>query len=189
MRRIRGLAVARICSKTEKQVGRWLAQMIIEGDGGTSGRLLLPRRGRRWVLAAIVLGAAAVWILRSGPILLHFRFPVPAQAPRCIDGEEYWGGTVVMNPARSRAPERSAQAFLLARSRGECPPGMSSYLCNKYPFPVAEWRLLYRQDTAREVDLYYRVRPRGGPWGCGVIKLQMRRVSGIWQFGTFACCS
>src|ERR1041385_6335 len=99
--------------------------MTMVDNGGTGGQRRTTVGERRRLLIAVVLcGAVAIWLLASGPVLLRMPFLRLAHRSQCMYPEEYWGGTVIMNPVRSRAPERSAESFLGARSRGECPPGM-----------------------------------------------------------------
>jgi len=117
------------------------------------------------VLAVLVLGMA------SKPVLL-----------------EVGTRTAILNPLRSRAPERTAEAFLSAASNAECSPDLSEDLCRfvkKRPLSAREWRLVNRQDSAKDIKLYYRLggdlddRRKSGT--CVIAQVHVERDGATWR--------
>jgi hypothetical protein len=103
---------------------------------------------RRLALLLLALSAFAVlvWWFASRPVLF-----------------ESGTRTIVLNPFRPRAPERTAGVFLHAASNMTCSPDLSDALCRfvqKHPLPTTEWRLVNRWDSGNETTLVYKLREK-----------------------------
>jgi hypothetical protein len=135
-------------------------------------RLLKTWHYRRLVvLLALCALAVFVWVFAANPVLLEV-------------GTRF----AILNPFRSRAPERTADVFLLAASRGKCSPDLSEDLCKfvtKRPLPATEWRLVNRWDSARDIKLFYRLRgewdERGPNDRCLIAEVYVKRTGATWN--------
>lgn len=134
------------------------------------------------VCILVVLG----WSVIAGPVLLHTR--VFAENDQwCGVFTEQVTGFTVLNPLRSRVPERAAEAFLRAASQGKCLPEWNERTCNyivtKRPVRAREWRLVYRFDfnSGQSSDLLYeQLHPT--PASCRPIVVSLKQVGGVWTF-------
>ena len=132
---------------------------------------------RQAVLFSLALCALAVlvWMLGSRPVLLEV-------------GTE----TTFLNPLRSRAPERIADAFLRAASKAGCSANVTEDLCRfvtKRALPATEWRLVNRLDSAKNIKLFYRLR---GEWdkradgnGCLIAQVHLERIGITWKLSGY----
>jgi hypothetical protein len=123
------------------------------------------------VLLAICASAGLAWLSASKPVLLKVGTRI-----------------AILNPFRSRAPERIADIFLRAASGATCSPDMTEDLCQfvrKRPLPAKEWRLVNRCDSARDVKLFYRLsgdpnQPAGNS-ECLIAEVHLGRVGKTWK--------
>ena len=141
--------------------------------------------------------APLAWWLAAGPVLLHTRLLATAEEQSCSSSGDFIAeagtGTTILNPFRSRAPERTADEFLRAASSGECLPGVGARLCRfvrERRYPPLEWRLVNRWewDSARKVRLFYRL--SGKPqelakYGCAVGSVDLERTGTAWRISGF----
>jgi hypothetical protein len=101
---------------------------------------------RRKVLISLIFAICVVGLLlwfAAKPVLLELGHDVS-----------------VLNPFRSRTPERVADAFLRAASIGTCSPDLSEKLSDfvrKRPLPATDWTLVNRLEFPTETRLYYRL--------------------------------
>jgi hypothetical protein len=139
-------------------------------------------------------GAATVlmWRLASEPVLLHTHILVKTEDQQCGTDLEEWTGTTILNPFRSRLPERIANEFLRAVSKAECSPGLSVELCRfvteRPALPASEWRLVYRSEwhSSRDIRLFYRLRGvsqeiAGHYSGCASAHVDLARTGSTWK--------
>jgi hypothetical protein len=133
-------------------------------------RTYTPKR-RAALLIALCASAVLVWVFASNPVLLEV-------------GTRF----ALLNPFRSRAPERTADVFLRAASNGKCSPDLSEDLCRfvtKRPLPATEWRLVNRWDSARDIKLFYRLRgewdKRGPNDRCLIAEVHLERTGATWK--------
>ncbi len=142
----------------------------------------------------LTLGALAllVWWLASRPVLFHSRFLAAAEDRSCRD---YGGGETgipVLNPFRSRSPERAADAVLKALSKGACPPDWSQATCalvRRHPITAQSWRVVNRADYPRGVLLVYRLysqeQARRIGDGCSLLSFELLRTGTTWEVSKF----
>lgn len=103
---------------------------------------------------------------------------------------EVLSGITVLNPLRSREPERVANAFLSALSKAKCPPDMNERACMlvmNNPLSPREQRLVYRRDSAGEVVLFYRLLLE--EWKRKVrstYQIELRRSGATWNVYGFS---
>jgi hypothetical protein len=150
-----------------------------------------PRRRRAAALLALCAVALLTWWFASGPVLLHTRILGNAEYQSCPgDVVSASGiGFTILNPFRSRAPERTSDAFLRAASTGECLPGMDSSTCRyvrERRLRGLQWRLVTRLDfdSGRRVGLFYRF-----TWGatgakqngCDIAPVYLQRTDTGWK--------
>ncbi len=152
----------------------------------------VPCRGALVVSALCAAAVLLVWRCADGPVLLHTHMFAGAGNPACGPLDEVATGVTILNPFRSRAPERVADRFLRAASNGNCSPDLNEAAC-KYLITHTvrvllntEWQLVYRWDSAERIDLIYRQeRPRRDP--CRVFTVSVKRAGAVWEvlgFGT-----
>ena len=128
---------------------------------------------------ALFCFAVVVWALASGPVLFHARMFETDDDRSCGRSPGAEMGAAVMNPLRSRSPERLADEFLMAASRGTCLPAWSERTCElvrQHPIHAKAWRLANRLDTTDKVVLFYGLRPPGP--ACYVVTLD--RSGTVW---------
>ena len=135
-------------------------------------RILKTWRCRRLVvLLALCALPVVVWVFTANPVRLEV-------------GTRF----AVLNPFRSRAPERTADVFLSAASNGKCSPDLSEDLCRfvtRRPLPAREWRLVNRWDSTRDIKLFYRLRgewdKRGPNDRCLIAEVYVKRTGANWD--------
>jgi hypothetical protein len=116
----------------------------------------------RWlkrILATLLIGASCFLlfgVLRRDPVLFH----IPGSCA-CTDVSPEVEGFSILNPFRSRTPERAANAFLADMNADRCPSNataeMKSRVCDpaKRIYHRSVPRLAYRKDEPRKVSLFY----------------------------------
>jgi len=143
-------------------------------------------------LLAVCALAFIVWWLSSRPVLFRSRFMATAEDRLCRDyaGEEV--RSAVLNPFRSRSPERVADAFLRAVSNARCLPGWNERTCTyviQHPVPAQSWRVADRYDSDEYVMLIYwlNVRTPGKREvrGCWPFSVQLHRTGVTWRVSSF----
>jgi len=101
------------------------------------------------------------------------------------------GLVIILNPFRSRAPERMAVTFLRSVSRGGCSFEVSDGLCKtvaKRPLPIAdEWRLVNRKDLATDTELFYKIAPgsQNQQTLCVMAMVRLTRFGTSWQISGY----
>lgn len=130
----------------------------------------LPKRPLAEILTLCVF-LVLLWGFVSKPVLLEIGSKI-----------------AILNPFRSRAPERTAGIFLRAASNGECSPDLNENFCKfvtKRPLPALEWRLVNRWDSARDIRLYYRLRGEGDERNknnqCLIAEVHLERTGEGWR--------
>jgi len=126
-------------------------------------------------LLAVCALAVILLILASGPVLLEVGSEIS-----------------ILNPFRSRTPERTADTFLGAAANGACAPEASEALCSfikKHPLPAAEWRLVNRRDSTKEIRLFYRlegkqVRPNKND-RCLIAEVRLQQSGETWEISGY----
>lgn len=142
------------------------------------------------VLVGLCAGAVLVWRCATSPVLLHTHVLAKTDNQSCGPFNQIATGFTILNPFRSRAPERTADVFLRAASNGKCAPGLSEAACNfitTHPLvlPGTEWRLVYRWDSAERIDLFYRQeRPRLD--ACRIFTVSLKRIGAGWEVFGFS---
>lgn len=166
------------------------------GDHDDEARNKLPYR-RAAVLLALCALALLVWWFSSGPVLLHTHVLATADDQACGASGfvlEAGTGTTVLNPFRSRAPERTADVFLRAASNGECAPGVGERLCRyvrERRFPGLEWRLVNRWewDSVRHIRLFYRLSGKSQELekhnGCVIGNVDLALTGETWKISAY----
>jgi hypothetical protein len=144
------------------------------------------------LLLALAAFMVLVWWLASRPILFHSRFLATAEDRSCRDYTEGEAGIPILNPLRSRSPERAADAFLRAASNGTCLPDWSERECKyvaEHQIPAQSWRLVNRWDTARHVLLVYQLYAREPTKrtrsGCSLFYVELQRTGATWEISAF----
>jgi hypothetical protein len=141
---------------------------------------------------ALLLGLCAlaglIWGFASKPVLLHTHLLTKADYQSCGAYNEQGTGITVLNPFRSRIPERTADVFLRAASSGKCVPNLSEAHCKfvtERPLPATEWRLVNRWDSAKGVKLFYRLsgewQKRGKNNGCVIAEVDLEFTGANWR--------
>ena len=133
--------------------------------------------------------AVALWKVASRPVLIHTHYFAPKEPGEAAGSwAELATGFTVLGPLRSRAPERAADLFLRAASRGECSAGLIEGMCKavlRNSPPATNWRLAYRTDTEQDVKLYYTLRAPGKS-RCMVVSVDVRpRRGGGWEISGY----
>lgn len=151
----------------------------------------LPYRTLALLLALCALAVLA-WLLASKPVLFRSRLLATAADRSCRD---YAGDEVriaVLNPFRSRSPERVANAFLRAVSKAQCSPDWNERTCKfveQHPVPAQSWRLADRYDSDEYVMLIYwldlRVPAKPARSACWPFSVQLRRTGATWKVSGF----
>ncbi len=145
-------------------------------------------------LAAVVgILALLVWTLLSKPVLIHTHLLSKADHRSCGAYNEEGSGLTVLNPIRSRAAERMADAFLDDASHGRfsaaMSKGVSQMLRKEYLLPVAEWRLVNRSDLDGNITLFCRLEQRTpepkNQNACVVAMVRMRHAGTRWQISSY----
>ena len=148
------------------------------------------------MLLALVAAAILMWRLASTPVLLHTHILAKTSDQPCGTDLEEWTGTTILNPFRSRLPERTADIFLRAASKAECSPALSEELCRfvteRPPLPASEWRLVYRSEwhSSRDIRLFYRLRGlsqeiRRHYSGCANAHVDLARNGDTWRISGY----
>ena len=154
------------------------------------------RNGSTLALVAQLLTLCAlallVWWLASKPVLFHSRFLATAEDRSCSDYTGGRAGVPILNPFRSRSPERAADAVLNALSKGACLPDWSQATCalvRRHPIIAQSWRVVNRADYPGGVLLAYRLYSQGptGPTGngCGLYNFELQRIGTTWRVSGF----
>ncbi len=142
----------------------------------------------------LVLSALAVlvWWLASRPVLFHSRLLATAEDRACGDYSNGETGVPVLNPFRSRAPERAADALLRAVSKGQCLPDWNERTCRfvtQHPLPFQSWRPVDRYDSGGYVmviyGLYSQEQAKRGRNGCWAFSVQLQRTGASWKVSRF----
>ncbi len=119
----------------------------------------MSARTRRWVFIVflVAFGGAFVYLATAGPVLYSFIEPgVPTHEPT-------WS---LLNPLRSRAPERAAEDLLRALRNGQAsvvlptlvhgdPMGPTVIVESEQKFRLTSWKLRGRSDDPGSVELLY----------------------------------
>jgi hypothetical protein len=137
------------------------------------------------VLVFVITG---VLFLMFSPVLVHtHRFTSPDYRS-CGAYNEEGTGITVLNPFRSRTPERTGDDFLRAASAGSCPAAASAKLCSflkTHPWPdLPKWRLVYRRDSSEDVTLFYRIGRHSQETmgtGCVIAMVDVKTAGAAWQ--------
>jgi len=153
-----------------------VAQVKIAGMRASLRRMMNMRlsdilsRWRLGVLLALSALAILVWGLTSKPVLLEVGTEVS-----------------ILNPLRSRAPERVADVFLRAASNAKCTPDLDKKFCKfvtERPLRATGWRLVNRWDSARGVELFYRLTGGEKPANnkeCLIGYVHLNRTGATWR--------
>jgi hypothetical protein len=143
-----------------------------------------------WRRFAIALGVTALagitWRFTSGPVLLHTHAFEKVDYRSCGAYNDEGVGLTILNPFRSRAPERTADTFLRATSQAKCLPDINDEMCKfviKRPLPATEWRLVYRRDFGKGTWLYYRLNREAQKAyrPCAVAEVHLERTATSWN--------
>jgi hypothetical protein len=139
--------------------------------------------GRLAVLFVFCALVVLVWEFASKPVLLHTHILAGADDKLCGSYNE--PGTAIMNPFRSRLPERIADVFLRAALNARCLPGLSEGLCQfvtQHPLPASQWRLVNRWDSAKEIKLFYRLNSQelARRNGCMMAHVDLEQTGATW---------
>lgn len=147
-----------------------------------------------WQSAALVgvcAIAVAAWWLRTKPVLFHSHLFATAEDRSCGDYNVSGTGVPVLNPLRSRYPERIAEAFLQAALSGKCLPewkaGTCEFLRMHRPAQARAWRLVDRCESPADILLYYRLElmERAEPKHCFSAHVHLQRVGTTWEIAGF----
>jgi len=144
-------------------------------------RILVP-------LLALFACAVFVWQLGSRPVLFHSRLLATAADRSCGDYPNGGAGTPILNPFRSSAPERVADAFLRAASSAQCLPELGERTCKflaQHPFQAHSWRPVDRYDSGEYVMVIYAAYFQRGRNGCSLFSVQLRRNGATWKVSGF----
>jgi len=146
---------------------------------------IAPRLAVLLVLCALAIVA---WRLASKPVLFHSRILATADDRSCGEYNQEGTGIPILNPLRSRSPERAAEVFLRAASKARCLSGWDERLCafiTRHPIPASAWRLVNRWDSGKESVLFYRLesqelakRKRNG---CLIAHVKLQRTDTTWK--------
>jgi hypothetical protein len=139
------------------------------------------------VLLALCLAGVFAWGA-SQPVLVHTHIFTRVHDQSCGESNEGGTGITILNPVRSRDPERIADAFLRAASGGECSAGLREDFCSfvkRHPVTARDWRLVNRWDSRSDIRLFYRPtwvsREPGRNSDCAVIQVHLERVGPSWR--------
>ena len=145
------------------------------------------------VLLALSALAALVWWLASRPVLFHSRLLATAADRACADYSNGETGIPILNPFRSRAPERAADAIVRAVSKAQCLPDWNERTCKyltRLPLRAESWRPVDRYDSGEYVmvifGLYTQEQARRGRNGCLAVSVQVQRTGATWRFSGFS---
>lgn len=147
----------------------------------------------RWYLLlalVVVFGGLVGYLAKAGPVLFSYA-EAPSQAPQPV-----WS---LLNPLRSRAPERAADGLLRALRDGHArealgrlqadPPIREDFLRSEETCRLLNWRLVDRQDSPGHVKLGYRATRADYPrdskrpiW----VELREFADSGSWHVTSFS---
>jgi hypothetical protein len=111
------------------------------------------------LVAACALTALVLWVA-SKPVLLHTHILTTPDYRSCGAYNEEGTGVTLLNPLRSRGPERVADRFMRALSKGMCAPEVGDKLCTflkQHPLSSSEWRLANRTEFGRDTHIFYRL--------------------------------
>jgi len=142
---------------------------------------------RLLMLLALSAMALITWGFASKPVLPHTHILTKDDRQECGAYNQEGTGVTILNPFRSRAPERIADRFLRAASNADCSPDLNEEFCKfvrKRPLPAKGWRLVYRRDFPNDVRLYFRLR---GQWQqpgadpCWIAEVHLRRFGATWR--------
>ena len=166
------------------------------GDGGERITNMKLREKLPYRKLVLLLGVSAlavlVWWLASGPVLFHSRLLATPEDRLCADYTNGEAGIPILNPFRSRAPERATDAFLRAFFSKKCLPAWNERMCEfvaQYPFHVQSWRPVDRYDSGMYVmviyGLYSQEQAREGRNGCWLFSVQAKRTGAKWEISHF----
>ena len=143
------------------------------------------------VALALCFVAALVWWFTTKPVLFHSHILATADDRLCSEYNGKGTGLPILNPFRSRRPERIADVFLRAASSAECLPSWNEKLCKyiteRRPLPAGAWRLVNRWDSAKTILLYYKLESHEQTRGkaCVIAEIELQRTGGTWEIRTF----
>jgi len=121
------------------------------------------------------------------PVLVHTHLFRNRDSRSCGGYNGEGTGTTILNPFRSRGPERMADAFLRAASKGICLPELDEEFCafvTKRPVPATQWQLVNRSDSRAASRLFFRLE---GPWqqkgknGCVIAEVHLEWNGAAWK--------
>jgi hypothetical protein len=140
---------------------------------------------KRIVFVVVSLVVIAGLLIVLNPVLLHTHILTKADYRSCGGYNDEGTGVTVLNPFRSRAPERIADGFLRLASAGKCSPEVSEGLCKflaNRPVLASNRHLVYRRDSGNHVDLFYRL---GTEKECVVTKVGLERTGASWEISRY----
>ena len=148
--------------------------------------------GRLTLLFSLCVLGPLAWMLASKPVLFHSHLLSTADDRSCGEYQDKEPGIPILNPLRPRSPERFADEFLRAASKGECLPGLSEGMCRfvtRERLPASAWRLVDRVDIAKAVYLFYRLESpeleRRRRYGCLMAQVKLEQLADTWKISGY----
>ena len=135
----------------------------------------------------LVVVAAGVLFLVFSPVIIHTHKFTPPDYLSCGAYNEEGTGITVLNPFRTRTPERAGDDLLRAAFVGSCPPTAIPQMCSTLkarPLPgIPKWRLVYRRDSSGDVTLFYRIGQHSQETGTGCVMamVHLKAADAAWQ--------
>src|ERR1051326_308825 len=137
----------------------------------------------------ICVFASLVWMIVSGPVLLHTNALSKTNIDECGEYNEQATGLTVLNPLRSRFQERLADGFLKAASKGECSPNINAelfrFVTARHTLPARKWDLMNRRDDGGHTTLFYRLKDLSKKFTtyqrCTIAQVDIERTGTTWN--------
>jgi len=150
-------------------------------------------------LALGVVGVLVVplaWHFATAPVLFHSHILATKEDRRCAEYNGHGTGLPILNPFRSRCPERVADIFLRAWSSAHCLADWDEAMCKatrNRRYPGGTWRLVNRRDSDTAILLIYKIESaeQAKHGWCLIINLDLRRTGANWRvfgFGSGGHC-
>jgi hypothetical protein len=123
------------------------------------------------LIALFLVAAVGASLSLSKPVLLHTHRFTRKDDRSCGGYDEQGTGITVLNPLRSREAEQVADAVFHGLANADCPSEMSVNSCKNIALrklAPKEWKIAYRTDSGKDVDLFYSWPPEEAATGCRI---------------------
>ncbi|MEW6362159.1 MAG: hypothetical protein AB1477_08605 [Acidobacteriota bacterium] len=99
-------------------------------------------------------------------------------------------GIVIFNPFRDKKPEAEAEKFLSLLKNDDCEKTVTNLpsqrenadICESVAlYKLEDWKLIYRKDSEKTVELYYRVKNSSNPDYVWERRIDLEKTGNEWK--------